>query len=126
MLFRSLTPEGQCVAQVLNELPARYPMIAIERAVIMPNHIHLLLRITGERALHEAPLQDERTRSVLSKAIGYLKANSSKEIHRFRTGEIIWQRSYYDHIIRSETDYREIAEYIANNPARWAEDRFHP
>ena len=40
-------------------------------------------------------------------------------------GEQIWQRSYYDHIIRDEADYLRIAEYIQNNPARWREDRFY-
>lgn len=69
-------------------------------------------------ALHEAPLQEDHKRSVLSKAIGYLKANSSKEIHRFRPGEDIWQRAYYDHVVRNEDDLRQIVEYIESNPAR--------
>ena len=40
--------------------------------------------------------------------------------------EKLWQRSFYDHVIRNEKDYKEIAEYIQANPARWAEDRFCP
>ena len=40
-------------------------------------------------------------------------------------GEQIWQRSYYDHVIRDEADYLRIAEYIQKNPARWREDRFY-
>jgi REP element-mobilizing transposase RayT len=51
-----------------------------------------------------------------------------KEMKSFATKQIgysIWQRSFYDHIIRNENDYRRIAEYVENNPANWEKDRFH-
>lgn len=40
-------------------------------------------------------------------------------------GELLWQRGYYEHIIRNEQDYLQIWEYIENNPVRWAEDRYY-
>jgi hypothetical protein len=43
-----------------------------------------------------------------------------------QAGLPLWQKSFYDHVVRNEDDWRKIAEYIDGNPARWAEDRFHP
>ena len=51
--------------------------------------------------------------------------NSSKEIHKFSSIDKIWQRSFHDHIIRSDEDYLRIAEYICNNPGKWEEDCFY-
>lgn len=88
----------------------------------------MVLRV---RAIRESPLQQEdgapsqkRTRSLLDIAIGFLKMNSSKQIHMHCPNLIIWQRSYHDHIIRNENDYREIWNYIDTNPVRWRDDCF--
>ena len=82
-------------------------------------------------AIRESPLQQEdeapsqkRTRSLLDIAIGFLKMNSSKQIHMHCPNLIVWQRSYHDHIIRNENDYREIWNYIDTNPGRWRDDCF--
>ena len=64
-------------------------------------------------------------RSLLSKAIGYMKMNSSKRIHQKHPDMDIFQRSYHEHVIRVEADYREIWSYIDSNPAKWAEDRYY-
>ena len=61
---------------------------------------------------------------MFSKAIGYLKMNCSKQIHQAYPDLALWRRFSHEHVIRNEHDYREIWEYIENNPARWAEDRF--
>ncbi len=53
-----------------------------------------------------------------------IKMNSSKQIHSLYPDLEIWQRSYHDHIIRNETDYRMIWEYIDTNPVKWALDRY--
>lgn len=118
-----LTPYGKIVADLIGELPNRFD-IKIDQYVIMPNHIHMIVSITQraeQRALREAPLQ---ARSILAKVIGYLKMNSSKRIHQLGESDKIWQRSYHDHIIRDRHDYRKIAAYVAENPARWHEDCF--
>ena len=126
-----LTEIGRCVQNVLEMLPVLYPNLTVDKYVIMPNHIHLLLQITEERAIRESPLQQEdeapsqkRTRSLLDIAIGFLKMNSSKQIHMHCPNLIVWQRSYHDHIIRNENDYREIWNYIDTNPGRWRDDCF--
>ena len=80
----------------------------------MPNHIHLIVQIDGGRTWASAP-----TKSIPS-IVRSLKTLTTKEI-----GESIFQRSYHDHIIRNEKDYREIWEYIENNPRKWMLDRYY-
>lgn len=65
---------------------------------------------------------------LLPKIIGYIKMNSAKKINTLRatSGTPLWQRNYYEHVIRNETDLEEIREYIENNPAKWLEDQNHP
>ena len=61
----------------------------------------------------------------LSEIVRAFKTYSSKGINTLRQtpGIPVWQRSYYEHVIRNENDYREIGEYILNNPAKWANDQ---
>ena len=84
----------------------------------------LLSRITVG-ALHEAPLRTGESRSLLAKAIGFLKMNSSKRAHQNYPKLELWQRSFHEHVIRNENDYREIWNYIDANPAKWVEDRYY-
>ena len=119
-----LTTYGKIVDHVIQNLPAYLP-VTIAYYVIMPNHIHLLLMLTEEnllRAIRESPL---RSRSVISKVVGYIKMNASKEIHRQFGNKQVWQRSYYDHVIRNQADYDEIAKYISENPLRWELDKLY-
>ncbi|MDD4135978.1 MAG: hypothetical protein PHN66_02835 [Candidatus Shapirobacteria bacterium] len=103
--------------------------IEINDYQIMPNHLHMIVKIVG--AIHESPKNDIKKinkranrdsplqkRSVLSKIIGYLKMNVSKEI-----GLKLFQRNYYEHIIRNEKEYLKIREYIRLNPEMWWRDR---
>lgn len=119
-----LTQYGKMVEQVIERLPDRFN-VSIPKYVIMPNHIHLIIEITDnneERAIRESPLR--RSRSTIDKIVGFLKMNVSKQIHK-EYPQNIWQRSYHDHIIRDENDYREIWEYIDTNVYKWEEDCFY-
>ena len=114
--FIALNRRGVITKKILYSLPKRFLQIQIENAIIMPNHIHLLLTIDWEkgkweRALREAPLQ----RSLLAQAIGYFKANTSKELHKTEPNLQVWQRRFYEHIIRNETEFRRAWEYIEYN-----------
>ena len=119
-----LTEYGKIVDRLINTIPQQ-SLATIDRYVIMPNHIHLVIMITDSdelRAIRESPL---RGRSIVSKVVGYIKMNSSKEIHS-RYGETkVWQRGFYDHIIRNQYDYEEIANYIYLNPTRWQADKLY-
>ena len=119
-----LSPYGEIVEKIIKCLPERYN-IEIDKYVIMPNHIHFIIRIKNDenRAIRESPLQIQR--SIIDKAIGYLKMNVSKQIHLMNYEGKIWQRSYHDHIVRGEEDYKKIWEYIDTNVIRWKEDCFY-
>ena len=117
-----LSKIGSIVEEQILQLSSRFG-IDVAKYVIMPNHIHLILVIDDlERAIRESPLQK---RSILSKVIGYLKMNVSKEVHRNSPNLLIWQRSFHDHVIRDAKDYNEIATYIEANPLNWEADCFY-
>ena len=124
----TLTDIGQIVNRMVQSLPSRYPAIHLESYVIMPNHVHLLLRIVSEeRTLHEASLHKPvpQQRTLLAKAIGYLKMNATKMVRCQYPFMVLWQERYHDHIVRNEADYLRIMQYIENNPAKWKEDCFY-
>lgn len=119
-----LTEYGKIVAGVISHIPDNYSAF-VDSYVIMPNHIHLIIVITeteDARTIRESPL---RGRSVISKMIGYIKMNASKEIHRRFGDSQIWQRGFHDHVIRDRHDYEQIAKYIYENPIRWQYDCFY-
>ncbi len=118
-----LSRYGKIVDEIIKILSVRFAEAKIEKHVIMPNHIHLIVFLSGEtlRAIRESPLQK---RSELSKIIGFLKMNVSKKIHILSPSPEIWQRGYHDHIIRNEKSYQKIWNYIEHNPATWEQDCF--
>ena len=115
---------GKITDETIRNIPERYKA-TVDRYVIMPNHIHLIIIITdGEelRAIRESPL---RGRSVISKVIGYVKMNASKGIHDKYDDAVIWQRGFHDHIIRNCDDYEGHVKYIYENPVRWYYDELY-
>ena len=119
-----LTEYGKIVDRLINTVPLPY-RVTIDRYVIMPNHIHLIIMVgdRGEtRAIPKSPLQIRR--SVISKIIGYIKMNASKEIHNTYGKIPVWQRGYHDHIIRNRDEYKKISRYIYENPIIWKYDCF--
>ena len=107
----------------LLELERKYPDIRLGPYVVMPNHVHFILEKTSGQA-------GDHTGSPLRDIVGWFKTMTTNDyIRRVKSGEYtpfagrLWQRNYYEHVIRNEEDYLEIAAYIENNPARWEEDR---
>ena len=118
-----LTRIGKIVRDTVETLPQKFPEIRLEKYVVMPNHVHLLLLIDRDpRAHRDAPLQSGR--SLISQTIGFFKMNASKKAHAIEPGLKLWQRSFHDHIVRNNEDFRRIWEYIDTNPIKWHEDCF--
>ena len=118
-----LTEYGKIVDDVIKQLPERFG-VRIDKYVIMPNHIHMIITISAEtRAIRESPLRNKR--SIVDQIVGYLKMNASKRMNKIRDNHNIWQRSYHDHIIRDEKDYLKIWGYIDTNVIRWTDDCFY-
>ncbi len=119
-----LKAAGRCVQEALESLRGRYPGLHVDHYVIMPNHVHLMLRIEEDRAIRESPLRSGEKRSLIDKAVGFLKMRSSRMIHERFPDLQVWQRSFHDHGILGARDYLEILTYIESNPLRWKEDCF--
>lgn len=114
-----LTPLGQMVERYLLQISDHYPGVTLNHYAIMPNHIHLLLTVTGQRRAESSrPTQRETQR--IPRIVAALKRLTNQT-----AGRCLWQDSYYDHVVRSERDYLRIWEYIDTNPAHWAEDEYY-
>ena len=89
-------------------------VVTVDNSVIMPNHIHLLLSIHAER------LGGRRNAApTISSVVNQFKGSVTKAV-----GFPCWQKSFHDHIIRNQQDFRKIWEYIDANPGKWTEDRY--
>ena len=113
-----LSPYGEVVDRCIKKIPEKYPGVYIDCYVIMPNHIHILLYIAKDDGRgNPSPTADTVT--------GWLKYQATKEINKLRgsAGVKIFQRSFFDHIVRNRDDYHEISKYIHENPARWYFDK---
>ncbi len=124
----SLSGYGEIVAEVWCDLPDHYPNVELDAFVVMPNHIHAVIVIidTVGAELSSAPTRAKH--NPLSEIVRGFKAFSARRINELRNspGNPVWQRNYYDHIVRSEKSLNAIREYILFNPARWASDRENP
>ena len=110
--------------------------IDLDEFILMPNHVHGIVVIkddavgaTGRSPLraHSMPRSGPAPRSLGSFVAGF-KAGSTKRInqHRETPGVPVWQRNYYEHVVRDEEDLRRIQKYIANNPLAWETDKENP
>jgi len=132
-----LTDAGEIVWEVWNALPARYPQISLGAAVVMPNHFHGIIIINvmpAVGAIHELPLRQApsqratRRRMTIPLVVGYFKMNSAKRINEIldSRGMPVWQRNYYEHIIRDQAEHNRIHLYIEANPVNWVMDDENP
>ncbi|MBQ7691969.1 MAG: transposase [Oscillospiraceae bacterium] len=103
-----LTAHGKTVEQAILNISEHYVGAFVDKFAIMPDHIHLLLRIENSGRLIAAP--------TVNTVIGQMKRWASKQ-----AGFSLWQKSYYEHVIRNDADYEEACAYIEGNPARWLE-----
>jgi putative transposase len=123
-----LSTIGDVVKKYWEEIPKYYQDIEIDEFIIMPNHIHGIIVLTEPvGAIHESPLPttaQQRRKMKLSKIIGRFKMKAAKEINlqRSMAGISVWQRGYYEHVIRSEKELNNIRDYIINNPIKWVSD----
>lgn len=138
----NLNELGNAVLDIWYSLPNKYSNIELDEFVIMPNHVHGIIVIKDVvEAIHELPLQEnisshknyelsqkERRNMLLPKVIGYFKMNSAKVINQKNSssGTSLWQRNYYEHIIRNEYELDRVREYIINNQIKWYLDYDNP
>ena len=93
---------GEIADADLRALPQHFPGVQVLKYVIMPDHLHLILALDGQSA-----------------SVPQILASYKSGVSR-KCGRAVWQKSYYDHVIRGRRDFEEIWQYIDNNPQkRW-------
>ena len=119
-----LSQLGKIADNAIPDIENKYD-ISIEKHVIMPNHIHMIVFIKDREMRATA-----RVAPTLGNIIGGYKSlitnkwlNICKQ-HNITMGQI-WQRGFYDHIIRTEQDYAQIWQYIDENPVKWESDEYY-
>lgn len=145
-----LNDAGRMVRAIWDEIPAHYYGIEIDQFTVMPNHIHGIIKlvVAGPRACHFSthacpdgiaqPQIEGQPQGVAPTGLSLPDV-----VHRFKTMTTkkytdgvkqngwqpfpakLWQRNYYEHIIRDGASYSKIAEYIQTNPQRWTEDVYY-
>lgn len=109
-----LSKTGKIVEQAILNIPDKYDSVVVDKYVIMPNHIHMILIFQADaygRAMH-AP--------TLSNVIGQMKGYVTKTCK-----QSFWQKSFYDEIIRTQKGYESIWNYIDGNPLKWQDDEYY-
>lgn len=119
---------GMIANNQLEWLQNQYPYIILHSHIVMPNHIHAVIEIDSN-FLKTVSNLDEPDKIVkiksLSQIMGAFKTTSSRLIHEAGTIDFAWHRSFHDHIIRDESAYLNIVNYIENNPNSWNKDKFY-
>ena len=162
-----LNAAGQMVQRIWNETPNRFPSIAMDTFIAMPNHIHGIIMVgaplvgahlpndatttmseptepaaggttaggirTTTAVENRAPTRGAPTRVGLGDVVGAFKSLTTLEYARgvrdmnwspFHGR--LWQRNFYEHIVRTDESMKKIHQYILDNPAQWAFDRENP
>ncbi|MFA6532722.1 MAG: transposase [Patescibacteria group bacterium] len=110
------SPLNEIINNIWKSLPDHHP-VKLDEFVIMPNHVHFIIHIINKGGSRPAP--------TLGTIIGLFKSECTKQIRKsIQNNQFnVWQRSYYEHIIRNEKDLNKIRRYIRDNPMNWEEDR---
>ncbi|MFC1724295.1 transposase [candidate division KSB1 bacterium] len=127
------------------DIPKHFRDTKLDKFIIMPNHIHGIIILTGVGAKHfnnrntskfnkanknASPLQTPHGTKPgsLSAIMQNFLSIATRKINQIRNtpGEPVWQRNFYEHIIRNEKELNQIREYIVNNPSNWETDEENP
>ncbi len=142
----ALSAYGNVIEKYIHLMDNKYDNVFIDHYVIMPNHLHMMIVVSSpceteqDKTLRvsyfgtsQAPYptenndikctlhsNDSRANEIIPKFISLFKRYCNHEI-----GHNIWQRRYYDHVIRNYQEYLNVYNYIDNNPAHWAQDKYY-
>ena len=135
-----LNDMGRIVAVSWEWLRDQYSYVELDEYIVMPNHVHgiIVIRDTGNGAIASHRRGDSRIaptatplvqkRKSLGRLVGAVKTVSAKKVNlgRGTPGQPLWQRNYYEHVIRNEASLSQIRQYIRDNPAKWELDQENP
>ncbi len=127
----TLNTPGKTINKTWREIPKYFNGIGIDEYVIMPNHIHGIVKIHDGNTIGQAqgpaptmPLPDVIKRFKTLTTHKYIDGVRKKSWKPFK--KRLWQRNYYEHIIRNDIELDEIRKYITENPLKWSEDKENP
>ncbi len=135
----ALNPAGLMISDCFQQLSQYGNKIKVDTFIVMPNHLHAILIIShineDTKQVLKSSEESGTTRGsfpTVSEYIRRFKTFTTKNyISGVYTGDYplfdkrIWQKSFHDHIIRSEQEFRSICQYIHSNPLKWAEDTYY-
>jgi putative transposase len=126
-----LTAIGRVVEQCILEIPGQTTSFLWDTWVIMPNHVHMIIQLLQPKAESTLVVPDLSISQVsLSTIVQTLKAMASRRLNDLLdirgSGNTLWQRNYYEHIIRSDTELFATRAYVQRNPANWLLDDENP
>jgi REP element-mobilizing transposase RayT len=103
-----LSALGQMVEETICNISAKYSGVFVDYFVVMPDHVHMLLRTGVDK--HGRPMVAPTLSTIIRQFKGYVTK---------RAGKPVWQKLFFDHVVRNEQDYIEHIKYILENPTRW-------
>ena len=141
----TLSKYGEIADDFISKISEIFPDTNIDCKIVMPNHIHFIVGVAYDATQNPTANDDKMTmqqksKMIIPKVIQQYKSavvraskkllsndNIAKGLHTMQPlrNPIIWQRNYHEHVIRNEQDLHEIREYIVNNAAKWADDRYY-
>ena len=112
-----LSAYGTMAEETLLEMDAFYEDVSADAYIVMPNHVHFILRIHANRGPSRTPAP---TNARLPAFVSTWKRFTNR-----KAGKSLWQRSFYDHVIRNAAEYLRVWQYMEENPAHWVEDEYY-
>ncbi len=128
-----LNPAGNMVMRWYLELENKFPDIQCDACICMPNHLHfIVVNVGADPRVRPDHTKGEHVGSPLHRVVQWFKTMTTNEYIREvnqnqwpRFEGKLWQRDYWEHVVRNETDLERLREYIANNPKSWALDKLY-
>ncbi len=122
-----LNEYGQVVAECWDWLARQYKYVELAERIVMPNHTHSIVVISVKEDSRRGGSRTAPTKS-LGRLVGAFKTVSTKRINQMRhtPGATVWQRNYYEHVIRNEDELNNLRRYILDNPVQWNMDEDNP
>lgn len=126
---------GEIVQRCWTEIPAHFPQVTLDAFVVMPNHVHGILAIQTRarravplREIHRPELFRNPVLGSLATIVRSYKSAAAKQVRTMlkQPDYTVWQRSFYESVLRSGKDYANAARYILENPKMWHLDSENP
>lgn len=117
---------GEEVKNLWQEIPQLFSGVVLDEFVVMPNHFHAILGF-AEKVYYKDGIKEQSISDLIGKFKSILWTNIKNDLDlNGKRSATIWQKSFYDHVIRNQKDLDRIREYVVNNPLNWHLDSLNP